>query len=484
MKLSPMFAESLRAVFTNRSLLCLVLLLSLGTFAFAQEATVVGTVTDPTGAAIPNVSITITNSDTGQVRRVATNSEGQFVVPDLRIGNYTVRAEGSGFKTAERKDLKLQVGDRARVDFQMQMGTAQETVTVEAIPVAVQADTGEVSQIVTGTQVSQLASNGRSFYTFVNLTPGASSLQGNFSIPAPVNADANVSINGNRPSHNIYLLDGGEDLDRGGAGTFSVMPSTESIAEFRTLTSNYSAEYGLSSAGTMTTVLKSGTNAFHGSAWEVFRNDALDANDYFRNHVTPKVDKPELRQNIFGFNVGGPIWKDKTFFFFNMEWRRFVQGGLVNQPVPNSTWFPDAEGNATLDGAIKVPNMPTDVLFRNCETPPAGVVPGGLFPNNQIPACMIEPNAVALLNAGIFPANNSVDSNGTPRFTGGNNVPSNIREEIVRIDHKFSDKWTILGHFMNDSSTQGFALPFLGPLQATTPSQAPCRTRPTRQPSS
>jgi hypothetical protein len=453
------FGSAMRARVQRSGRHCAVLflfLLAAALFTFGQEATIVGTVTDPSGAAVPNVDITITNTETGQIRKLATNAEGQYVAPDLKIGHYTLRAEAKGFKTAERKDLTLQVGDRARIDFPMQVGTAQETVTVEATAVAVQSDTGEVSQIVSERQFSQLASNGRSFYTFVNLTPGATSLQGNFAIPAPVNADANVSINGNRPAHNIYLLDGGENLDRGGAGTFSVMPSNDAIAEARTMTSNYSADYGLSSAGTVSSVLKSGTNTFHASAWEVFRNDALDANDYFRNRAGQP--RPELRFNLFGFNVGGPIWKDKTFFFYNMEWRRIVQGGGVNQKVPDTAWYPGANGDAVLPSAVTVPtNVPSSVLFRNCTTPPFDPTKTSTFPNNTIPGCMIEPNSVALLQAGIFPANNSVDKDGNPTFVGGNNVPSNIREEIVRIDHKFSDKFSIFGHFIDESilQTQG-----------------------------
>jgi hypothetical protein len=437
-------------------------LLATALYTFGQEATIVGTVTDPTGAAVAGAAVTMTNSETGQVRRFTTGGEGEYVAPEVRIGHYTVRVEAKGFKAAERKDFALQVGDRARLDFALQVGATQETVTVEATAVAVQSDSSEISQVITGEQVSQLASNGRSFYTFVNLTPGASSIQGNFAIPAPVNSDANVSFNGQRMSHNIYLLDGGENLDRGGAGTFSVMPSVDSVAEFRTLTSNYSAEYGLSSAATMTTVLKSGTKTFHASAWEFFRNDALDANDYFRNRSgTPK---PELRFNLFGFNVGGPVdfWakEHKTFFFYNMEWRRIVQGGGINQGVPATSTYPagtNFDGDAVFPSAITVPDLPDAVLFRHCEGAPAGVAAGSPFPNNTIPSCMIEPNASALLRAGIFPANNAVDASGNPRFVGGNNVPSNIREEIVRMDHQFGNKVSIFGHYIDEAilQTQG-----------------------------
>ena len=169
----------------------------------------------------------------------------------------------------------------ARVDFKLEVGSAQEQVTVEAAAIAVQSDTGEVSSVITGQQIDQLATNGRSMYSLISLTPGASSGQSDFQIPTPVGGDANVSFNGMRESHNLYLLDGSESSDRGGAGGSDVMPSLDAIAEFRQMTSNYSAEYGLSSAATMTAVIKSGTKQYHASAWEFLRNDALDARNYF-----------------------------------------------------------------------------------------------------------------------------------------------------------------------------------------------------------
>ncbi len=308
--------------------------------AFGQEATIVGTVTDPSGASVAGASVTLTDRETGQEHHFLTSGQGEYVAPDIHIGHYTVRVEATGFKAEERKDITLQVGDRARVDFQMQVGTTKETVTVEATAVAVQADTSEISQVVSGDQLEHLGTNGRSMYTFLNLTTGASNLQGDGQTPTSVGGDASVSFNGNRTVHNLFMMDGGEDDDRGGGGTFSIMPSIEGLGEFRTLTSNYDAEYGLSSAATMTTVMKSGTSKLHGSAWEYFRNDALDANNYF-------FKKSELRYNIFGANVGGPIdfWKKqhKSFFFYNQEWRRFVYGGSVNHDVPANYLVPGCD---------------------------------------------------------------------------------------------------------------------------------------------
>ena len=430
-------------------------------YTFGQEATIVGTITDPSGAAVPGAAVVITDRETGQVHNFTTGSEGEYVAPDIHIGHYTVRVEAKGFKAVERRDLLLQVGDRARIDFQMQVGTTQETVTVEATAVAVQSDTSEISQVITGDQLAHLGTNGRSIYTFINLTPGSSSLQGDGQAPTPVGGDANVSFNGNRPVHNLYVLDGGEDADRGGGGTFAVMPSVESLAEFRTLTSNYDAEYGLSSAATMTTVIKSGSKAYHASLWEFFRNDDLDATNFFL------TNKPELRYNIFGFNVGGPIdfWKKehKSFFFYNMEWRRIVNGGSTHQLVPLGSEYPDASGTGTgavfsaTGNPIYVPStVPPAVLFANCPggVAPTGIVPGNAFPANTIPDCMIAANATALLGAGIFPKDNDAANPGY--FTGGNNSPTNVREEIVRVDHSFNDKFAIFGHWVDESILQTF----------------------------
>jgi hypothetical protein len=464
-----LFSSCGRSVFTALKHVRLhhlaVLLLSVVALSFtakAQDATIVGTITDPSGAAVPNVKVSATSIETGLVSTAVTSDSGTYVLPELRIGHYDIKAEASGFKVAEQKGLVLQVGDRTRIDFQMQLGGAQETVTVEANEVRVQTDSGEQSNVITGQQMSQIAVNGRSIYQLAALAPGASS-QVNGYVNTPVGGDASVEFNGLRQNHNIYLLDGGEDDDRGGAGGMSIAPSTDAIAEFRQLTSNYSADYGLSSGGTMTMVLKSGSSTLHASAWEFNRNDAFDA----RNPFTP-VTQPtaKLRLNVFGFNVGGPVTlgkfynrdRKKTFFFYNMEWRRLIQGSVNNsQTVPDPGTY---GGNfSSLAAPINVPTAaqvaPT-VLFQNCPggVAPAGVVQGNPFPGNVIPTCMISPNATALLTAGIFPAPTSANN----QFTGSANAPTNLKEEIVRIDHNFSSKFSVFGHFIAEQVSQGFAI--------------------------
>ena len=462
-RFSPVCAQTLdTAKARNWSLVVFFLLFlvtALGLPAFGQEATIVGTVTDATGLVVPNATIIVTHTSTGQARSLKTSDAGQYVAPDLNIGNYTVRAEATGFKAAEKKNVVLNVNDRTRIDFVMQVGSVSESVTVEANAVAVQADSGDVSSVITGQQVTELATNGRSLYNLYALTPGASSIQGMGMIATPVSGDNNVSINGQRAGHNLQLLDGSENLDRGGSQA-AVMPSLDAIEEFRSLNSNYSAEYGLTGAATITTVVKSGTKQFHASAWEFARNDAFDARNYF-NPAPNKV--AELRLNVYGFNAGGqvPAWKQHpTFFFYNMEWRSIIQGGLLNQTVPLASEYPDAGGAgtgavipATLpNGNANIITAPTGVAGygANC-APGVAPAPGTPFPNNTIPDCLIDNNAAALLGAGIFPQPTS-----GAQFIGGNNSPTTLREEIARIDHQFTSKFSVFGHWVSEQVSQTY----------------------------
>src|SRR6266404_124551 len=460
------------------SVLCL-LLLGLPSVSFGQNATIVGTVTDPSGAVMPNVNITVTNTETSWTRTIPTNDSGQYVVPNIQIGHYSVKAEASGFKIAEQKDVVVSVGDRLRLDFQMKMGTSAETVTVEANPIAVQSDSGELSNLITDKQVSQLAVNGRSIYQLAQLTPGASSQINNY-VNTPVGGDSNVEFNGMRQNHNIYLLDGGENDDRGGAGGMSIAPSTDAIAEFRALTSNYSADYGLSSAATMTMVLKSGTNTLHASAWEFNRNDAFDARGFF-NPAPDKIAK--LRLNVFGFNVGGPVTfgklynpdKKRTFFFYNMEWRKLIQGVISNgQTVPDPATYGGQFSSALAATALHTPctnqvggNPGTvaayaaagltlstpDAATGACDTKNGHAAVLQPFTGNKIPTSLLSGNAQALLAAGIFPAPTSGNTFNSPATT-----PTNLKEEIVRIDHNFTSKFSVFGHFVAEQVTQGYAI--------------------------
>jgi hypothetical protein len=343
---------------------------------------------------------------------------------------------------------------------------------VEAAPNTVQADTNEISTVINGTQLTQLETNGRSLYSLVNLVPGASSMQGDFQTPTPMGGDQRVSFNGARIAHALYMVDGGEAADRGGSGAI-VMPSLDSLSEFRVLSSNYSAEYGLVSGATITTAVKSGTDKIHSSAWWFGRNDALDARNFF--NPTGKA-VTELRFNLWGFNIGGPVkfHKDsnpKTFFFFNMEWRDGIQGAAINRAVPFQSSYggnlTDAVnfGGLFSTGGVHAPfqcrvSSGVAAAFAAAGQALSGCTGGS--PNNTllqpfvfngqqnvINPALINANAAALLKAGIFPGVTSGDA-----FVGGPNAPTNVREEIARMDHTFNPHWAIFGHWISEQILQ------------------------------
>ncbi len=465
--------STLKRRWFSRKAFFLLLLLSPSLLA-AQEATIVGTVTDPTDRVVPDITITVTNVQTGAIRTLVTNDVGQYVAPGLPIGNYDVSVEPSGFKGEEFKGVVLNVNDRVRVNFQLRIGTKAEVVVVESDALVVQADSGEQSSLVSGQQISELATNGRSIYTYMVLTTGAANLMPDFQAPTPAGALAYASFNGNRPAHNLFLLDGGENNDRGAGGASSIMPSIDAIAETQTLTSNYSAEFGLSSGATISSALKSGTKTFHLSLWEFFRNDGLDARNYFNAAPAPVA---ELRYNLYGFNAGGPVTfgkfynpnKTKTFFFYNMEWRKLIQGQTLNQTVPLPSTYGGDFSNAGLSvdqlhaPAVCQMSAAIQAQFASAGQALSGCTDGApdpakqvAFSNNVIPASLLDGNAQALLTAGgkyggIFPAPTNGNS-----FIGGNNLPTNVREEIVRIDENVSDKFTIYGHLVAEQVSQSY----------------------------
>jgi hypothetical protein len=430
-------------------LLCLCVL-SFPIFA-QQEATISGTVTDPTGAAIAGAQVNVTNAATGVSRTVVTNPAGAYQVPQLAIGTYSVTIKAPGFKTYTKTGVVLNVSAAVRVDAALQLGQATESVTVSADAVQVQADTNEQSNLITGTQIQNLATNGRNVIGLAALGTGVSSALPSFNQPTSVTADNNISFNGQRPQHNEWLIDGGENYDRGAGGKISTMPSQDSIQEFRVLTSNYSADYGYASGGTVSMILRSGTKNFHGQLWEFLRNDAFDANNYIANLNGQPV--PKRRYNVYGFNIGGPVYipghynkdKNKTFFFYNQEWRSIIQGTqstTITDPTP-------AERSGAFNQPIYVPVDP--------RLQAAGFAAGSQFPNNTIPASLIDPQAKALLGTGIFPNPTSYTAAGVGQYSSAPSVPLKVHEEVVRIDQNFSDKLSLMGHFIDDMTNQNFA---------------------------
>jgi hypothetical protein len=423
--------------------------------AFAQTATVLGTVTDPTGSVVPGATITITNTGTNAKRVLQTNSAGSYIAPELQIGPYSVRAEAAGFKAYARTGITLDSNDTVRVDAVLEVGQVSESVTVAADVIKVESDSAEVSDLISGAQVADLAINGRHMAALAILTPGASSDLPDLNLPVSVAGSTNISFNGQREEHNVWMIDGGENYDRGCGGCVTMMPSVDAISEFKTLTSNAPGDFGIGSGGTINMALKSGTHAYHGSVYEHFRNNDMDANAYFAN--LSGSPKPELRYNVYGWNVGGPVWipkvyntdRKKTFFFWNQEWRKFVVGTESYNPA-----IPLAQRNgdfSALSTPITVPN--TGDAAQNAKFAAAGLTPGQPFPGNKIPASLIDPNAALFLSSGALPLPNAPGN----FYSAAPGAPTTVPEVILRFDHYFTDKLSLFGHYVHDNTDQGFA---------------------------
>ncbi len=454
----------------SRLLLPLVLMVA-GAAALAQaNSELTGIVTDQTGAVVPDAKIVITDPATGFSKTTTSGGTGLYDIAGLNPANYNMKVTAKGFESFAQNGIVVNVSSTARADVKLTVGAETQTVTVEAEALAVQADSNVVSTLISSEQISQIATENRNFAALAALGLGVSSALPDSNTPTSVASSFTISVNGLRQSHNIWLIDGGEADDRGGAGGMDIMPSQDAIAEFTMMTSNYPPDYGISSGATMSLSLKSGTQRFHGEAYEFNRNTDYDANDYFNKLSNPVTPRTSTHYNIFGGNLGGPIFiphvynesKQKTFFFWNEEWRKILTGAGTNeQPTIDPADIPKTGQNLTyvapLFDASNTLVVPTvgDPAF-NAKLAADGLTPGKPMP--VIPSNLFDSNAVLYLNSGILPpANTSQDHN----ITNVSN-PIDVLDTVVRIDHKFNDNWTILGHFMEDQVTQGYAEPELG----------------------
>src|SRR6202041_3907901 len=276
----------------------------------AQDATarITGTITDSTGAVIPGVQVTVTNTATQISREATTDHDGFYQVLALPIGNYKVTATRNGFRTVVSTEYKLLINQALRVDFKMQVGTASEKVDVGAEAAPVETVSATLGQSVTGRTLVNMPLNGRDALDLALLQPGVTESNDD-------NGGAgNYSIAGGRSDSVTFLLDGGLNNDLLDNSNL-LDPNPDTVAEFRLLTSNYTAEYGRNGGGIISVVTKSGTNELHGSLFEFFRNRVLDANDYFNKDQTPQLPRLDLKRNQYGATFGGPIVKNKIFFF-------------------------------------------------------------------------------------------------------------------------------------------------------------------------
>jgi hypothetical protein len=425
-------------------LFSLLLLTRAGVSGFCQtSASLVGSVKDPSGATVANAQVTVVSSDRGITRNTTSNADGEFAVPALSPGKYDLSVAAPGFKKFEAKGVVLEVGQKARVEVAMQVGAASTEVTVEGTAIAqVETQSSELAGTVNGKEISQLQLNGRNFTQLVTLVPGVSNQTGQDEGTVGVAGNVGYSINGGRLEYNNWELDGGDNMDNGSNTTLNVYPSLDAIAEFKVLTSNYGAQYGRNGSGTIEVETKSGTSAFHGSAYEFVRNEAFNANNYF-NAGNPV---PAYKKNDFGYTVGGPIFipkvyntdKHKSFFFWSQEWRRErVPGQVFNVAVPGAA-------QRTGDFSDLCPNTPDcpavpGFLDATGHTPNLNVIPG-FDPN--------DPNVQGLLS--LIPSPNA-GSAGAWFFNSAPILPTNWREELFRIDHNVTDKVRVSFRYIHDS---------------------------------
>jgi hypothetical protein len=401
---------------------------------YAQTAEVGGAVQDPSGAVIPKASVEFRNQDTGVRRQAITNGSGVYHIIGVDPGKYDATVQAKGFKTLTHENVTFQVGDKAQIDFKMQVGDTGQTVTVDGSGLQINTTDGSVSTVIDRQFVANMPLNGRSFQDLISMTPGVvTATPQTTSTTSGSNGD--FSINGQRTEENYYIVDGvAANVSAGsaqapGSGTAGVIAATSALGttqsllsvddlqEFRVESSSYSAEYGRSPGGQLTFVTRSGTNAYHGSAYDYFRNGWFDANDWFTDRAGQP--KEELHQNDFGGTFGGPVWipgfykgTNKTFFFGSYEGLRVVQ------PVAATVQY--------------VPDM-----YMRQQAPP-----------------VLQP----LLNAFPQPTPHGIDY-GTPQspslaqYFQGYSVPGSINSSSVRIDQTFTPAFSAFFRFADTPSS-------------------------------
>jgi len=401
--------------------------------ALAQDtATLTGTVRDNSGAVIPGAAVSIQNVATGTVRGLTTNSAGEYVAAALSPGQYKLTITVSGFRTYQAQGVTLRVAQNARIDVTLQIGNTHEEVTVHGEGLAqVNTESSELGGTITGKELIQLQLNGRNFTQLITLVPGVSNQTGQDEGVVGAEGSISYSVNGGRTEYNNWEVDGGDMMDNGSNFSLNVYPSVEAIDEVQVLTSNYGAQYGKNGSGTVEVETKSGTNKFHGSAWEFARNEAFNAHNYFDVPGTPKAG---YKKHDFGYSIGGPIWKNRTFFFWLQNWRREDVPYNFYSFVPS---LDNRTGNFN-DACAPVNPNPTDCPFDPNT--------GNPFPNNTVPS--IDPNAQLLLN--MIPAPN-LGSGANSIFAAAIAQPTHWREDLIRVDHDFNSKTRFTFRVIHDS---------------------------------
>jgi carboxypeptidase family protein/TonB-dependent receptor-like protein len=473
----------------------LALILPLRSFAQVDAGAISGTVKDSSGGVISGAKVTLANEDTGQQLSTTSGSDGEYVFAPIKIGHYSLSVEIQGFRRVQQNNVSVDVQQKVVVDITLSPGATTETVEVNAEPPALQTQDASVGQVIGERTVNALPLNGRNFVFLAQLSAGVTQDQQD---TRGLGASGSFAANGLRPAQNNYLLDGIDNnvglVDFLNGTHFVVRPPVDAVEEFKIQTNSFSAELGRSAGAVLNATIKSGTNNFHGALWEFFRNDKLDAANFFEN--AGGLTKGKFRQNQFGGSIGGPVilphlysGKDKTFFFFDYE------GTRIRQAIPYTSTVPTAlerSSNYTnLSELLTQGGTQTDVLNRTtplgqvfdpattravfCGVPdtvsgiaapcPSGTAAGSqigfareAFPGNIIPANRLDPNAIALLNLFPAPNNSSLFSN----FASNPALKINANQFDVRGDQNFSEKDQMFARVSYSDAPQLIPGPFTG----------------------
>jgi hypothetical protein len=482
-----------------RGAVWVVLLMVGSVLARAQEVSgsISGTVVDAAGASVSGAVVTLTNTDRAYVERtLKTDKAGYYTAPFLPLGNYSVAIAAKGFKKTTVTGLVLNDHDALSVSPKLVAGSDSDTVTAAASQAAVNLRNGASSGVVTGDQAHELVLSTRNYAQLATLQPGVTyagasdqlylggSFPGNSTqTQTPVSQDAAAtyaanqvlySVNGNRPTANNWTIDGADNVDRGTDLTLLAYPSVDAISEFVTQRGTYDAQYGRAGGGQLNVVTKSGTNAYHGGAYEFFRNDILNANGYFNNLAG--VARPKLRYNDFGFTVGGPVvipnhynGKDKTFFFYSQEFRRVVNYASTTSLVPNALEQAGNFGNAAVC-------LQYAISTGACTTYTTGQIPSGGAPGQLA-------NTAQAYVQDIYsklPAANPGPGQDPHSLTSNIRNVFNDSQELLRLDHALGPKVNVYYRFLRDSlpTTEGGGL-FTG---STAPGLPGVQTTSTKSP--
>jgi hypothetical protein len=456
-------------------------------FGQVDTGSIQGVVRDASGAVVPNVKMTLTNESTGQVLSKTTAGAGEYVFSPVKIGTYSVTAEIKGFQRVDHSQVSVDVQQHVVVDFSLTPGKMTETVSVNSEPPALQTQDASVGQVIGQQAVNDLPLNGRNFTFLAQLSVGVTQDQAD---TRGLGASGSFAANGERPAQNNYLLDGIDNnsnlVDFLNGTAYAVKPPIDAIAEFKIQTSDYSAEFGRSAGAILNATVKSGSNEFHGDLWEFLRNDKLDAANFFEN--SGGIPKGEYRQNQFGFTFGGPVKKNKTFFFVDYEGTRIRQAVTSTNTVP--TALERESGYTNLSELLTQGGTRTDVLGRtyalgqvfdpsttrviSCGVPDTvsgisvpcdGAAAGSLagyarepFAGNILPASRLDPNAIKLLN--LYPSPNSPGL--FNNYASDRILQNNVDQFDARVDQTISDKDSIFGRVSYVNNPELIPGPFTG----------------------